>query len=162
MKLVKFNNKEYPYFQCEGNAAQFIIPFAKKLCIGGGVDVGCNKLEWCFPGAAPIDPEINDFHALHFPHDNYDYIFSSHCLEHIENWVEVLEYWKTKIKKGGIIFLYLPDYSQEYWRPWNNRKHKVILTSEILRDYFIEQGFINIFYSGVDLNNSFTIVAEKQ
>ena len=161
MKLIEYKGKEYPYFQCEGNAAKFIVPFAKQFCKGRGVDVGCNRIDWGLKGAVPIDPLINNYQALDFPFDNLDYIFSSHCLEHIDNWVEVLEYWETKIKRGGIIFLYLPHYSQEYWRPYNNKKHKHIFTADILKDYFKDRGFINIFGSGVDLNNSFCVVAEK-
>jgi len=60
-----------------------------------------------------------------------------------------------------VIFLYLPDYSQEYWRPWNNTKHVNVLDPKIIKDYFESRGMKNIFYSGVDLYNSFAIFAEK-
>lgn len=159
--VIKFNNKFYPEFQAHGNAAQFALPYAKYFCQGEGVDVGCNRLEWCFPGAKPIDPSINEFHALNIPYTNLDYIFSSHCLEHVANWVDVLNYWSTKLAPGGIIFLYLPDYSQEYWRPWNNRKHIHILTPQILTDYFNANNFNLVFASGIDLNNSFMVVAQR-
>lgn len=161
MKLITYKNKNYPKFQSEGYAAQFAIPFAKHFCKGVGVDVGCMKEEWAFPGAMCVDPVINEYNALNFPYDNLDYIFSSHCLEHLDNWVDVLDYWGYKLKIGGVIFLYLPDYSQEYWRPWNNRKHKNIFTPQILKDYFESNGYINVFSSGVDLNNSFMIVAQR-
>ena len=95
------------------------------------------------------------------PDGEVDYIFSSHCLEHINDWVATLNYWSTKIKEGGVIFLYLPDYSQEYWRPWNNRKHVNIFKPEYIKDYFIDKGFKKIFVSGVDLYNSFAIMVEK-
>ena len=32
---------------------------------------------------------------------------------------------------------------------------------QLVKDYFKDRGFINIFGSGVDLNNSFCVVAEK-
>ena len=57
---------------------------------------------------------------------------------------------------------YLPDYSQEYWRPWNNRKHHHIFTPEIIKDYMIANGYNNVFTSGVDLNSSFMVVGEKE
>lgn len=161
ISTIKFNNKLYPEFQAYGNAAQFALPYAKHFCKGEGVDVGCNRLEWCYPGAKPIDPIINGFNALDIPYTNLDYIFSSHCLEHVANWVEVLNYWSTKLAPGGVIFLYLPDYSQEYWRPWNNRKHIHILTPQILTDYFNANDFDLVFTSGVDLNNSFMVVAQR-
>ena len=159
--LIEFNGKKYPKFQSEGNASQFVIPFAKHICKGNGVDVGCNRIEWSFPGSFPVDPAINEYNALNFPQENLDYIFSSHCLEHLNDWVSVMDYWYDKLKQGGTIFIYLPDYSQEYWRPWNNRKHLNIFTPEIIYDYMENKGYKNIFKSGVDLNNSFIIIGEK-
>lgn len=161
MEVITFNGVEYPKFQSQGFAAQFAIPYAKQVCKGKGVDIGCAKNEWCFPGAIPIDPVINEYHALHFPYTNLDFIFSSHCLEHLDNWVDVLDFWHERLRTGGIIFLYLPDYSQEYWRPWNNRKHKNIFTAEIISDYLKHKNFVNIFKSGVDLNNAFMVFGEK-
>jgi predicted SAM-dependent methyltransferase len=161
LETITFNNKKYPKFQSQGNAAQFAIPYAKHICKGFGVDVGCMKPEWAFPGAEVVDPMLNEFHALNFPQTNLDYIFSSHCLEHIVCWVDVMDYWYTKLKNGGVLFLYLPDYSQEYWRPWNNKKHMNIFTPEIIFDYMTYRGYTNIFKSGVDLNNAFMITGEK-
>jgi predicted SAM-dependent methyltransferase len=120
------------------------------------------KKEWAFPGATPIDIAFNDgFDALHLPFNNVDYIFSSHCLEHITNWVDVLEYWYSYLKVGGVIFLYLPHYDQEYWRPWNDTKHVNIFTAEIIKDWMKSRGFKHIFASERDLNHSFMIVGEK-
>jgi SAM-dependent methyltransferase len=164
INTIEFKKNKYPAFQAEGNAAQFAIPYALHVCKGKGVDVGCNRADWAFPGAILVDPEINEFDALNFPIDAYelDYIFSSHCLEHLHNWVEVLDYWKTKLKSGGTLFLYLPDYSQVYWRPWNNRKHINILSPSIIKDYLEDREFINIFTSEVDLNNAFMVMGDKK
>jgi predicted SAM-dependent methyltransferase len=161
IETITYKNKIYPKFQAEGYASQFAIPFAKHVCKGKGVDVGCNRNEWAFPGAYPVDPIINGYDALNFPYENLDYIFSSHCLEHLNSWVSVLNYWTSKLKPGGVLFLYLPDYSQEYWRPWNNRKHLNIFTPEIIFDYMNDNGYKNIFKSGVDLNNAFMVMGEK-
>lgn len=162
IETIKFQGNLYPKFQSQGNAAQFAIPYAKMVCAGLGVDIGCMKTEWAFPGAIPIDPVLDDkYHALEFPYSNLDYIFSSHCLEHILNWVEVMDYWYSKLKNGGVLFLYLPDYSQVYWRPWNNRKHVNIFSPSIIEDYMKNKGYKNIFKSQIDLNNSFMIMGEK-
>lgn len=164
IETIVFNGILYPKFQSKGNAAQFAIPYAKQVCLGKGVDVGCNRLEWSFPGSIPIDPTIDlRYDALNFPEyaNSLDYIFSSHCLEHLYDWVKVLDYWSSRLKSKGVMFLYLPDYTQEYWRPWNNRKHLNIFTSNILYDYFANNNYINIYKSEVDLNNSFMIMAEK-
>ena len=108
MELIKFNKQTYPKFQSEGNASQFAIPFAKHFCKGQGLDIGCGKLEWCFPGAIPVDPTLNQFDALNLPPGFWDYIYSSHCLEHLQDWVIVLNLWTIMLKPGGVLFLYLP------------------------------------------------------
>ena len=162
IETITYQNVKYPKFQSIGNASQFAIPYAKHICKGEGYDIGCMKKEWSFPGSTPIDISFNDgFHASNLPKKNVDYIFSSHCLEHIIDWVDVMDYWYESLKIGGSLFLYLPDYSQEYWRPWNNRKHKNIFTPEILRDYMTHKGYKNIFVSGIDLNNAFMVIGEK-
>lgn len=162
VETVEFKGREYPAFQTNGFAARFAMPFALEVCKGEGVDVGCNRMEWKFPGSYPVDPEINEYHATNFPYTNLDYVFSSHCLEHIPDWVGALEYWTESIKQGGVLFLYLPDYSQEYWRPWNNRKHLHIFTPQIMNDYLrSSERYSKVFVSGVDLYNAFMVIAEK-
>lgn len=162
IETIEFKNEIYPKFQKEGKASQFAIPYALHVCKGYGYDIGCMKKEWSFPGSHPIDLSFNDgFHALNLPVKDVDYIFSSHCLEHINNWVEVMDYWYETLKSGGTLFLYLPDYSQIYWRPWFNRKHVNIFTPQIISDYLRDKGYNKIFSSEIDLNSSFMVMAEK-
>ena len=160
METIEFDNEVYPKFQASGNASRFIIPFAREFCKGIGYDIGYCREEWKLEGAIGIDlNDDNEYDANKLPDkEKVDYIFSSHCLEHVDNWVETLEYWISKIKKKGVLFLYLPDFSQKYWRPWNNRKHKHCLTADILKEFLIDKKMENIFCSGIDLNNSFCIV----
>ena len=167
IKTIEHNKTNYPAFQAEGFAAKFAFPYAQQVCAGFGCDVGCNRKEWAFVDkhgieALLVDPAIcTEYHALNLPPGSFDYIFSSHMLEHVADWVEVLNYWQTRLKRGGTLFLYLPHYSQTYWRPWHNRKHVHALTPDMLRDYLTDKGYTNIFVSGIDLNNSFMVMAEK-
>lgn len=162
MEVVHFDGVTYPAFQTKGFASQFAIPYALHVCKGMGYDIGCGRKEWALPGAIPIDQTFdNEWDATNLPTACMDYIFSSHCLEHIPNWPDVLEYWHDNLMDGGVMFLYLPDYSQKYWRPWNNRKHVNIFTPDIIRDWFEAHGYVNVFVSGVDLNSSFMAMAQK-
>ena len=162
MELINYNNNMYPMFQTLGNASQFSIPYAKFFCKGTGYDIGFCKEEWKFPGSIGIDLSLqNGYHADCLPNTLVDYIYSSHCLEHVDNWVKTLELWISKLKPQGILFLYLPDISQEYWRPWNNRKHNHVFTPLIIETFLKNKNMNNIFVSGIDLNNSFMIVCEK-
>jgi len=164
MQFITFDKEPYPKLQTIGNASQFAIPFAKHFCKGNGFDIGFCKEEWKLQGAIGIDRNLmNEYDANNLPckDDEMDYIYSSHCLEHVEDWVVTLEYWISKLKYGGVVFLYLPDISQKYWRPWNNRKHKHCLTPDILREFMIDHRMKNILVSGIDLNSSFMVVCEK-
>jgi SAM-dependent methyltransferase len=173
MEKIEYKMALYPKFQAEGFAAQFAFPFALKVCIGEGLDIGYGKPEWKLPGAFGIDdgkqctPDgaegRSNVSAVTLRYNNYDYIFSSHCLEHLPDWVGVLNYWLSKIKPGGVLFLYLPHPLQIYWKPWNNRKHVNILHPQDLRAYFAQHD--DIEYSLVteqDLNHSFYAIAEKK
>jgi len=162
MEFITFKDNKFLHFQSHGNASQFSIPYAKYYCKGVGYDIGFCKEEWKFPEAIGIDLSLdNGYHADNLPDEIVDYIYSSHCLEHVDNWVNTLELWISKLKKNGILFLYLPDFSQVYWRPWHNKKHKHCFTQEIIRQFLIDKGMNNIYCSGIDLINSFMIVCEK-
>lgn len=161
IETISFNGKEYPKFQSEGFASKFAFPFAQQVCKGVGYDIGCNRIEWALPKSIPVDITLSEYSANNLPETKVDYIFSSHCLEHLDKWVVVLDYWTSKLKQGGVLFLYLPHYDQEYWRAWNNRKHVNIFTPKIIKDYLISNGFKNVFVSERDLNHSFMAMGEK-
>lgn len=163
METIEFNGKHYPKFQSEGNAAQWVLPFAQHFCKGNGLDIGYSKPEWKLLDAMGIEPSINPmFDAMNLPEGLFDYIFSSHCLEHVkENWYNVLDYWLSKLKENGILFLYLPHKSQEYWLPKNNRKHIHSFDGSEIKEYLESLGH-QVFLSGPDLNNAFVLVCEKQ
>lgn len=162
---VKFRDTHYPVFQTDGNAARFAIPFAKEVLKGGIIfDIGYNRDEWKFPGSIGIDLNSQDERlrdAMNLPFEA-DGIFSSHCLEHLEDWVAHLDYWTSKLKPGGVMFLYLPHWQQLYWRPYSNRKHRNAFVPDMIEDYFVASGkYKNIFVSCGDAYNSFTAFAEK-
>ena len=162
MQILNYKGDRYPHFQSEGNASQFAIPFAKHFCRGKGYDIGCMKPEWSYPGSIPIDLDFADeWDANNLPEEQVDYIFSSHCLEHVDDWVGTLNYWTDNLRQGGILFLYLPHYDQKYWRPWNNRKHNHVFVPEIMVDFLHDKQFTNIFSSQRDLNHSFIVGGEK-
>jgi len=174
---IEFNGKEYPSFQASGYAARFVIPFAKEVCKGEGLDIGAGRITWMFPGATPIDPKFDwegrgqfsvqkdisrHRDAMNLPSGPWDYIFSSHCLEHVnESWHRVLDYWLYHLATGGTMFLYLPHPDQEYWLPWNNDKHIHIIHPEDIQRYFEAGSYCNIFVSQRDLNHSFVAMAQK-
>jgi len=78
-----------------------------------------------------------------FEDASLDYIFSSHCLEHISNWEKELENWYKKIRSGGLLFLYLPHPECEIWHPGSpfvGNGHKWIPTFSIVREGLMKLG----------------------
>jgi predicted SAM-dependent methyltransferase len=166
VNTVKFENQIVPEFITKGNHTKFIEPFALEVCKGEGLDIGCNRQEWALKGSTMIDPVLNsNWHALSIPkkQNGWDYIFSSHCLEHVPNYVETLKYWTENLSKNGILFLYLPHPDCVYWRPWKmpTGKHIHQFYPEQLKEIFESLNYTNIFVSGRDLAYSFAIFGQK-
>lgn len=157
-ELFEYRGDLYPDYLRRGNAQQFIQTVALQFCHGRGVDVGAGK--WPLPGAEPIELS-NGETAYELPGAEYDFVFSSHCLEHLSNPIEALEHWRDRLRRGGTLFLYLPHYEQKYWRPQNCRKHLHAWLPaqmvEILRDL----GFVRILNSERDMAWSFACVGFK-
>lgn len=165
LETIEFAGDIYPALQAKGFASQWAIPFAKEVIKPEGkrgLDIGCNRPEWAFPGAIPIDPVLTpEYDATNLPGGFFDYIFSSHCLEHLDDYVGALNYWRTKLVDGGILFLYLPSHHQKYWWPHNNRKHRHVFFPEVIHKILRDTGWKNVITTGHDLNYSFYVVAEK-
>lgn len=163
IETVKYKFQEVPEFITKGNHARFIEPIAREICKGIGYDIGCGKIEWVFNSSMPIDPIINKYSANNLPDAEVDYIFSSHLLEHLDNYYEILEYWYSKLKQGGNIFLYLPHPDCLYWHPTEqqSKRHKHIITPKIIEEALVNTGFSKVFVSGKDPAYSFCAYATK-
>lgn len=153
-----YKDQLYPKYLKKGNASGYVLPFAKKFCIGKGLDIG-GFFNWTLPGAIPINILIKDrWDAYNLPDEKYDYIFSSHTLEHLPDYVKALEYWKGHLKEQGILFLYLPHPDMEYWLPQNNRKHLHSFCPKSIVNLLKDLGFSQILCSERDLYWSFSVV----
>ena len=111
---------------------------AQIYCKGKGIDVGGNNETLSFPGADIIDKKNikkgikHDAYNTGKDDDSLDYVFSSHCLEHLQNPEKAIREFYRVLKPGGILFLYLPFPNdklydpnlnlevrkQHRWQPW--------------------------------------------
>jgi SAM-dependent methyltransferase len=153
--IFEYRGQKYPEYLKLGNAMQFIAPTALQFCKGRGLDIGAGK--WPLPGAIPV--ELSDGQdANGLPEGEYDFAFSSHCLEHLVNPVAAVEHWKTRLKPGGVIFLYLPHPEMTYWRPQNCRKHLHLFYPRDIAEMLRDLGFIGVINGDRDLCWSFAVV----
>ncbi len=58
----------------------------------------------------------------------YDFVFSSHCLEHIANPIKALKEWMRIIKTGGHVILILPEKTKCFDNKRETSKFSVLLS----------------------------------
>ena len=163
--FYEYEGHLYPEYLNHGNATSFILDKAKQYCQGEGIDVGADR--WPFPGAVPIQEEENQnaYRLDAFPDGSLDYVFSSHSLEHLDQWQDALRLWIRKLKINGILFLYLPHESMLLWHrgsSWVGDLHKWRPTYQILNP-FLEVNGMEIAEHNPDKDRywSFHIVARR-
>jgi SAM-dependent methyltransferase len=102
--------------------------FASTYLHGRIIDIGCGP-DLVVPSAEPFDLGHGDaqFVADVRPHEAYDTVHSSHCLEHMKDVPNALSQWWSLVRKGGYLILVVPDedlYEQGGWPSLFNTDHK--------------------------------------
>jgi SAM-dependent methyltransferase len=156
----------WPDYLNRGNANSFVLHQAKRFCNGRGIDVGAGQ--WPYPGAVPIElkngrdgTDLSDI-----ADDSLDYVFSSHCLEHLTDPQAALRLWVRKLKVGGTVFLYLPHPLMTPWRPggeWVGGGHKFSPDPQQIVTWLWDAGANEIGRcDGPDAYWSFWVAARKR
>jgi SAM-dependent methyltransferase len=98
---------------------------------GSGIDIGC--------GTDPVTPNTRRFDQEHgdanvvsqHVKEQFDFVYSSHCLEHMHDPRKtILDWWKL-VKPGGFLFVVIPDedlYEQGVFPSQFNPDHKATFT----------------------------------
>lgn len=114
--------------------------FAARYFVGNGLDVGGGKDSLAlytelFPliqNVVIYDAPQGDGQKLaNVDDESFDFLFSSHCLEHMRDPVEALSNWIRVVKPGGHLVVSVPDedlYEQGVWPSTFNRDHKWTFT----------------------------------
>ncbi|RLC88829.1 MAG: hypothetical protein DRJ03_00905 [Chloroflexi bacterium] len=144
------------------NQMTYIETEARKWCLGKGVDIGAGN--HAFPGARPInDNEFENAYSIDRQDNYYNYVFSSHCLEHLERPWEAVSEWYRVLQPNGILFLYLPHPNYIPWRPHKNRWHKWITEPHKVIQGLQESSFYIIeATTEPDVAFGFYVVARKE
>jgi SAM-dependent methyltransferase len=98
---------------------------------GDGIDIGAGA-DLIVPNAVGFDLEQGDANRIdEYIHRQFDFVFSSHCLEHMYDPVDAIKRWWSLVKPGGYMILLVPDedlYEQGYWPSLFNSDHKNTFT----------------------------------
>ena len=114
--------------------------FVRKYFCGNGIDIGgapdpLSLYTVLFPLIKSVktwDLADGDAQFMSGVEDNsYDFVFSSHCLEHLNDPKEGLRNWLRVVRPGGYIIFAIPEedlYEQEVFPSTFNRDHKNTFT----------------------------------
>jgi SAM-dependent methyltransferase len=104
--------------------------FFKKYLCGNGIDIGCGN-DKVFQDADAYDNVHHDKNddaqtMKNVPDEKYDWVYSSHCLEHLKDPCVALKNWFRILKKGGNLAVAVPhrDLYEKRERPpskWNTQ-----------------------------------------
>lgn len=115
--------KLYPDYLKEGAMVESVKFLAERYCQGRGIDIGGGK--WPLPSARNIDQgKGENAYFIREGSGTLDFVFSSHTLEHLEDWPRALREWFRVLKPGGIVFLYLPHPCSKMWQKEVLNQHK--------------------------------------
>ena len=108
--------------------------FTERVFVGQAIDIG----------AGPDPLRMDDFPRLdhvrtwdkpdgdatfmeHVPSGAFDLVYSSHCLEHIEDWLSAVQRWWNLVDAGGHLVIVVPDvrtYERGVFPSVRNADHK--------------------------------------
>lgn len=98
---------------------------------GEGLDIGCGP-DPVFPEVMPFDLGHGDAnHITRHIQKQFDFVYSSHCLEHMIDAKSAIQEWWQLVRPGGVLFILVPDedlYEQGFWPSRFNPDHKWTFT----------------------------------
>jgi SAM-dependent methyltransferase len=110
---------------------RFLTPGELLLLQGRGIDIGC--------GPDPVQTHVRRFDREHgdanriscFVTEQFDYVYSSHCLEHMDDAQVALGEWWKLVRTGGHLIVIVPDedlYEQGVFPSRFNPDHRATFT----------------------------------
>jgi len=118
-----------------------VLPYMK----GCGIDIGFGGYKIDHTDIIYYDRydfgfnDVGDAEQLPYENEQFDFVFSSHCLEHLDSTIDVLKEWFRILKKEGTMILYLPmeGVYADYRR---HGEHKLNLNPDKIKKFMEEAG----------------------
>ncbi len=144
-----------------------VLPYFLK---GHGIDIGCSRdpiTRTCVAFDKSDWPEVThrgDARALPFHDEEFDWLWSSHCLEDIEDTAATLREWLRVLKPGGMIGIYVPH--PELYKGTNTEHRHPGFTPEqivaYLSDCDVVEAFVDDEPNGPQPRYSTLVIARKR
>ena len=122
----------------------------EKYLRGSGIDVGCGAdpltiVEGSVRGWDMMDGDAQFLAGV--PEANLDFVYSSHCLEHLLSVITALENWLRVLKPKGFLYVVVPDYvlyEKLTWPSRFNPEHRYSFSTTISREQVNRQNHYHI------------------
>lgn len=118
---------------------------------GKGIDIGCGN-DPVFENVYKFDLEQGDANEVtKYVQNQFDFVYSSHCLEHMHDPEHSMQEWWKLVKPGGYLIVIVPDedlYEQGIFPSTSNPDHKATFTISKRRSWSTRS------YNVLDLANS--------
>lgn len=110
-----------------------------KYLKGDGIDIGAGNDPLVVPSGSVRAWDVKDGDASFLSgieNQSYDFVYSSHCLEHLKDVSAGLENWARVIRPGGFLYIVVPDYciyEKLNWPSMFNGDHKQSFSIDLSR-----------------------------
>ena len=139
------------------------VRFVKRYFVGQGIDIGCGddslgKHKDVYTNIIDVKPwdlQDGDAQYMNGVEDNtYDFVHSSHCLEHMRDPHEAFTNWIRICKPNGHLIITIPEedlYEQGVWPSTYNHDHKTTWTIAKETSWSpVSQSLVPFLYSFLD------------
>lgn len=113
-------------------------PREQSILTGRGIDIGCGP-DPVTPDVCRFDQDQGDANCItRYVHEQFDFVYSSHCLEHMRDPRAALREWWQLVRPGGHLFFIVPDedlYEQGVFPSRFNPDHKATFTISKARSW---------------------------
>lgn len=106
---------------------------------GDGIDIGCGDDPLIVPDGTVRQWDRADGDAQYMagvPDASFDFVYSSHCLEHMVDVPATIHHWLRILKPGGYLYVVVPDYvfyEKCMWPSHYNTDHKHTFSGWVTR-----------------------------
>lgn len=102
--------------------------YAETYFVGRGIDIGAGPdglgRSYTWPHATIREWDMADGDATTLPGiapETFDFVYSSHCLEHLDDPGRALSRWEEVVKPGGYLVIVVPDFEMYERGVWPSR-----------------------------------------
>src|SRR2546421_2611378 len=116
----------------KANSRRIAEGYFERYLVGHGIDIGCGDDPITADCACWDLPQGDAQYVSGLPNERFDWVYSSHCLEHLADPFVAIRRWWDILRPEGYLLVVVPDedlYEQGYWPSRFNAGHRWTFTA---------------------------------